>query len=109
MRKEIEINGCVEIPCEITTDEFADAFIEWIESKGWHFGGGFNEIVDGYYINPDGTKGKFVLEDQRYATFSRSYPILYTVQSLFRKKKALAFASAFFNEIRLTASCIALL
>ena len=27
MRKEIEINGCVEIPCEITTDEFADAFI----------------------------------------------------------------------------------
>ena len=25
------------------------------------------------------------------------------------KKKALAFASAFFNEIRLTASCIALL
>ena len=24
MRKEIEINGCVEIPCEITTDEFAD-------------------------------------------------------------------------------------
>jgi len=25
--------------------------------------GGFNEIVDGYYINPDGTKGKSVLED----------------------------------------------
>ena len=63
MRKEIEINGCVEIPCEVSIDEFTDAFIEWIESKGWHFGGGFNEIVDGYYINPDGTKGKFVLED----------------------------------------------
>ena len=41
MRKEIEINGCVEISCEISIDEFTDAFIEWIESKGWHFGGGF--------------------------------------------------------------------
>lgn len=63
MRKEIEINGCVEIPEELTMDAFTDAFIEWIESKGWYFGGGFNEIVDGCYINPDGTKGKSVLKD----------------------------------------------
>ena len=63
MRKEIEINGCVEVPCEISTEAFADAFIEWIESNGWYFGGVFNEIVDGYYINPDGTKGKSVLDD----------------------------------------------
>ena len=34
MRKEIEINGCVEIPEELTMDVFTDAFIEWIESKG---------------------------------------------------------------------------
>ena len=46
MRKEIEINGCVEIPCEISIDEFTDAFIEWIESKGWYFGGGFHELPD---------------------------------------------------------------
>ncbi|MBO5797031.1 MAG: hypothetical protein J6R77_01640 [Clostridia bacterium] len=63
MRKEIEITGCVEIPPGMTTDAFCDAFIEWIESKGWHFGGGFNEIVDGCYINPDGTKGKPVVDD----------------------------------------------
>ena len=63
MRKEIEINGCVEIPCEISADAFTAAFIGWIESNGWHFGGGFNEIVDGYYIKSDGTKGKSVLED----------------------------------------------
>ena len=37
MRKEIEINGCIEIPPEMT--------------------------VDGYYMNPDGTRGKFVLDD----------------------------------------------
>ena len=63
MRKEIQINGCVEIPYDISIDEFTDVFIEWIESKGWYFGGGFDEIADGYYVNPDGTKGKPVLED----------------------------------------------
>ena len=64
MIKEIEINGCVEVPPEITMDEFCDAFIEFIESKGWYFGGGFREIVDGYYVNPDGTKGKFVVDKE---------------------------------------------
>ena len=63
MRKEIEINGCIEIPPEMTTDEFTDAFIEWIESKGWYFGGGFREIADGYYILPDGSKGKSVSDE----------------------------------------------
>ena len=46
MRKEIEINRCIEIPPEMTADEFAEAIIALIESKGWHFGGGFYEIVD---------------------------------------------------------------
>ncbi len=63
MCKEIEIFGCIEIPAEMTMDEFTAAFIGWIESKGWYFGGGFHEIIDGYYIKPDGTKGKSVLED----------------------------------------------
>ena len=47
----------------MTMDKFIDIFIELIESKGWYFGGGFKEIIDGYYINPDGTKGKHVFED----------------------------------------------
>ena len=63
MRREMEINGCIEIPPEMTMDEFTDVFIEMIESKGWYFGGGFQEIVDGYYMNPDGTRGKFILDD----------------------------------------------
>lgn len=63
MRKEIQISGCVEIPSEITAGELTDAFIEWIESKGWFFGGGICEIIDGYFINSDGTKGKSVIED----------------------------------------------
>ena len=63
MRREIEINGCIEIPPEMTKNEFEDAFLALIETKGWRFGGVFNEIVDGYYTNPDGSKGKHVLED----------------------------------------------
>lgn len=63
VRKEMKINGCIEVPSDMTMDEFTDAFLELIESKGWYFGGGFLEIVDGYYINPDGTKGKSVLKD----------------------------------------------
>ena len=62
MRKEIEINGCIEIPPEMTMDAFTDDFLELIESKGWFFGGGFNEIIDGYYVNPNGSRGKSVLE-----------------------------------------------
>ena len=64
MRKEIEINGCVEIPPEMTADEFARVFLEFIESKGWYFGGGFREIADGYYVNRDGTKGKHVADEE---------------------------------------------
>ena len=58
--KEIEIEGCVEVPIELTMDEFMDKFIAFIEENGWYFGGGMNEIVDGFYINPDGSKGEAV-------------------------------------------------
>ena len=46
MSKEIEIGGCIEVPDEITEDDVCDAFIEFVESKGWFFGGGFKEITD---------------------------------------------------------------
>ncbi|MBQ7817484.1 MAG: hypothetical protein IJ388_01630 [Oscillospiraceae bacterium] len=46
MSKEIEIRGCIEVTDEITVDEVTDAFIDFIESKGWYFGGGFQEITD---------------------------------------------------------------
>lgn len=63
MEKEFEINGCISISEDISYDLFYDKFIEFIESNNWSFGGGINEIIDGYYINPDGTKGKHVLDD----------------------------------------------
>jgi uncharacterized protein YggL (DUF469 family) len=63
MRKEFEIQGCVEVPIELSEDEFFDKFIAFIESNNWSFGGGINEIIDGFYINADGTKGKHVLDE----------------------------------------------
>ena len=43
-------------------DEFIDPFLAWVESKGLSFGG-FREIVDGHYVNRDGSPGKYVSEE----------------------------------------------
>lgn len=63
IRKEFEFQGCVEVPVELSEDEFMDKFISFIEENGWLFGGGINTIIDGFYINTDGTKGKCVLDE----------------------------------------------
>ena len=63
VRKEFEIQGCIEVPPEVTEDEFWNAFIEFVESKGWSFGGGIQEIQDGYYILADGSRGQYVLDE----------------------------------------------
>lgn len=62
MIKEIEIQGCVTVPEEVSMDDFIDKFIVFIEENKWSFGGGYRTIVDGYYINDDGTKGEYVLD-----------------------------------------------
>ncbi|MGA8941910.1 MAG: hypothetical protein WB502_04230 [Thermoactinomyces sp.] len=43
----IHIEGCIfsnDENANIDPDEFWDAFIEFVESRGWHFGGGINQI-----------------------------------------------------------------
>lgn len=62
MIKEIEIQGCVTVPEEISVDEFIDKFIAFIKKNNWSFGGGYKTIIDGYYMNSDGTRGKYVLD-----------------------------------------------
>lgn len=50
MSKEIVLNGCVEIPDDMLEEAFCDAFIEFVESHGWYYGGGiyeYNEKRDG--------------------------------------------------------------
>lgn len=49
MTKEIEIQGCVSVPEEVSMDDFIDNFIAFIEENGWSFGGGYRTIIDGYY------------------------------------------------------------
>lgn len=63
MHTEIEINGCVEIPKGTDPDSFISAFLRWLEENDCSFGGGFNTIIDGYYILPDGTRGKRIDEE----------------------------------------------
>lgn len=63
MIKEIEIQGCIQIPENLTFDEFYDKFIDFVEENQWSFGGGMKQIIDGFYINDDGTKGKHVLDE----------------------------------------------
>ena len=48
----------------MTEDEFYDIFIDFIESQGRYFEGGINEIQDGYYILPNGEKGKHVSDEE---------------------------------------------
>lgn len=57
-RKEFEFQGCVEVPMELSEDQFLDRFLTFIEENGWSFGGGVRTIVDGCYINEDGTPGE---------------------------------------------------
>lgn len=58
MTKEFEIQGCVEVPLDLSEEEFLEKFIVFIESNNWSFAGSVNEFIDGYYINPDGNKEK---------------------------------------------------
>lgn len=60
--KEIEIQGCVTVPEEVSVDDFIDKFLAFIEENNWSFGGGYRTIIDGYYMNEDGTRGKHVLD-----------------------------------------------
>ena len=63
MIKEIEIQGCITVPEEVSADEVIDKFIAFVEETDWSFGGGYRTIIDGLYMNEDGTRGKYVLDE----------------------------------------------
>lgn len=42
----VEINGVAEIHPNVSSDQFMDMFIRFIESHGWFFGGGFKDVTD---------------------------------------------------------------
>ena len=70
MGKIIEIDGCVEVPDEVTVDNFLDLFIEFVESHDWYFGGGVQELPD--VADSDGSDG--LDGETPISTDSNSYP-----------------------------------
>ena len=44
MRYEHQVNGVIELPPEKSFDEFWTKFIEFIESNGGTFGGGYTRL-----------------------------------------------------------------
>ena len=48
MTHEIEIDGCLNVPTNVSLDDVIDEFLAFIENRGWYFGGGFNEFKDVY-------------------------------------------------------------
>lgn len=42
----IHLDGCVyrDNGDDLSEEEFSNAFIEFIEERGWHFGGGLNQV-----------------------------------------------------------------
>lgn len=68
MGKIMEIDGCVEVPDEITADDFLDLFIEFVESHDWYFGGGVRELPD--TADSDGSDGEAPI-----STGSNSYAV----------------------------------
>ena len=61
---------------ELSEDQFLDRFLMFIEENRWSFGGGVRTIIDGCYINADGTPGKPVWPEEdkvpAIKTFSQS-------------------------------------
>lgn len=60
--KEIEIGGCIIVPKDVSKDAVINAFIKWVESNGWSFGGGFREMIDGFYVDDQGNPVKSVVD-----------------------------------------------
>ena len=60
MSHEVEIAGCLNVPEDADFDKITDLFLEFVESHGWTFGGGFTDIRDGQCVRPFGKCDKLV-------------------------------------------------
>ena len=62
MSEVFEIHGCIEVPVELSKEEFVALFIELIESKNWAFGGSIAEFLNESQVDSDDTKEKRIIE-----------------------------------------------
>lgn len=59
-----KISGCIsDTSPDMTVEEFEKFFLNFVERIGWSFQGTITMILDGFYINPDGSKGKHALDE----------------------------------------------
>lgn len=57
------VRGCMTVNSEYSKSEVADLVINFAREHRWAHNLKFSEIIDGYYINEDGSKGKHVFEE----------------------------------------------
>ena len=51
---EVILEGAISANSgNLTVEEFADKFIDFIKANNSSFGGGMNQVVDGYYVDGD--------------------------------------------------------
>lgn len=62
-KKAFEVSIGVIVEEEQTYDSFYEKYNGFMSSSYWKYDGEIKEVIDGYYINRDGTRGKHVLDD----------------------------------------------
>jgi|GEM_PF-457329 len=58
------IQGCVSVKEEVTREFFNVKLDVFLKTNSWSFEGEIDEIIDGYYINNDGSKGAHVWDNE---------------------------------------------
>ncbi|EHL15757.1 hypothetical protein [Peptoanaerobacter stomatis] len=49
---------CINVFINTDIDYVIDKFIDFVEQNNWFFGCGYREIIDGHYVNEDGSLGE---------------------------------------------------
>lgn len=63
-RTYIKIQGCLSIRETTTIKEVETQVNTLAQTQNWQMNCQFKEIINGYYINKDGTKGKHVFDQE---------------------------------------------
>ena len=68
--KFLKIDGIIEIPDELNTDEFINAYIDLIEKHNCYFGGGFNDVTECEQAHKSSSKNREkLIQDKKCGCF----------------------------------------
>jgi hypothetical protein len=60
----ININGCISMAYSVEYEEVYNRFMAFLDKNSWSYTGTFKKIIDGYYINKDGSRGKHCFDNE---------------------------------------------